>query len=302
MGIIAQICRFRRARRQWSTSVEPQKVKQVLASLAEFESPSKPSAPPGPIFVFGTGFRTGSTLMQRILMTDRRLLLWGEPMGHAGVFSMFAESLGLVRQGWPEPHYFIGNRTASKLLHQTWIANLFPNPPDFRDALRMFVDRWLAQSAHDAGFARWGFKEVRLGAAEAYLLRWLYPDARFVVMTRDPCAAYHSGQRLKSNWLAEELWPARSIDKADNFAEVWNSLTLSWSDASDLRPIFLRYEDIVAGTMDFAALAGELSLNLDPQSALSIRAGGSPSGPPLSPADRKIIYAGTASGRRFLGY
>jgi hypothetical protein len=235
-------------------------------------------------------------------MTDRRLLLWGEPMGHAGFFSSFVENLGLVRQEWPELRYYIGNRTASKLLHQTWIANLFPNPADFREALRMFVDRWLAQSAHHAGFARWGFKEVRLGAAEAYLLRWLYPAARFVVMTRDPCAAYHSGLRQIPNWLAGEPWPTRGIDKAEVFAEVWNSLTLSWSDAADLRPIFLRYEDVAAGTADFAALARELGLDLDPQSALQTRIGGSPPGPPLSQADRKVICAGTASGRRFFGY
>src|ERR1700759_2808533 len=34
-----------------------------------------------PIFLLSTGWRAGSTLLQRILVTDPSLLLWGEPLG-----------------------------------------------------------------------------------------------------------------------------------------------------------------------------------------------------------------------------
>ena len=284
-------------------AVSPQAVKAALASLGAFQPPPGAEAANGPIFVFATGWRCGSTLLQRILMTDRRLLLWGEPMGRAGILPNIAEGLAGATPGWPPPHYFIGARTAAEPLHQDWIANLFPNSSDLRAALRALVERWLVAPAHAAGFARWGMKEVRFGAAEAYLLRWLFPDARFVVLTRDPCAAFHSIRRSAPNWLYMERWPDRRVDTPHAFAEVWNRLALSWADvAADLRPAHLRYEDIVAGTVDYVALARELGLEIEPGLALAARVGASPEGAPLTPAEREIVMACTAAGRRSIGY
>src|SRR5258708_2685540 len=34
-----------------------------------------------PIFLLATGWRSGSTLLQRIVSTDPNVLLWGEPLG-----------------------------------------------------------------------------------------------------------------------------------------------------------------------------------------------------------------------------
>jgi hypothetical protein len=46
-----------------------------------------------PIFLLSTGWRAGSTLLQRILVTDPRLLLWGEPMGEMTIVSRITEMI-----------------------------------------------------------------------------------------------------------------------------------------------------------------------------------------------------------------
>jgi hypothetical protein len=286
------------------TTVSPEGIKAALGALEQFEAPPHLGRPGGPIFVFATGWRCGSTLLQRILMTDPRLLLWGEPMGRAAILPHLVEALSAVTAAWPPRGYFIGERAAGGAHHKTWIATLYPNPPDLRAALRAFGNRWLADPARAAGFARWGFKEVRFGASEAYLLRWLYPDAQFVLLTRDPCAAFWSMRRSSREWRMMERWPDRRVDTPEMFAEVWNRIALSWSDAScqDLRPVLLRYEDIVAGRTDFAALARQLGLAIEPAAALALRIGASPDGAPLAARERRAVLAGTAAGRRALGY
>jgi hypothetical protein len=74
--------------------------------------------------------------------------------------------------------YTQDNLTSSRMA-TSWIATLFPCADDFRLALRSLFDRWLGESARQRGFVRWDFKEVRLGATEAYLLHCLFPPPAF---------------------------------------------------------------------------------------------------------------------------
>ena len=61
-------------------------VKQLGETIAALDArarqaPDAKSDTESPIFLLSTGWRAGSTLLQRILVTDPRLLLWGEPLG-----------------------------------------------------------------------------------------------------------------------------------------------------------------------------------------------------------------------------
>ena len=147
-------------------------VAKLEQSLSDLQLVSNdPDDTEAPIFLLSTGWRAGSTLLQRILITDSRLLLWGEPLGEMGVLAritdMLADSMSPRSvQLWkdqPDP--------GSPGLAQSWVANLSPHSTDFRRALREMVDRWLRIPAATHGFARWGLKEVRLGAADALVLR-----------------------------------------------------------------------------------------------------------------------------------
>jgi hypothetical protein len=255
-----------------------------------------------PIFLLSTGWRAGSTLLQRILITEPRLLLWGEPLGEMTIVSKIAEMISHSLsprnlQLWrdqPDP--------SSPGLPTSWVANLYPQSDDFHLALRGLFDRWLHEPARERGFARWGLKEVRFGAVEAALLHWLYPNARFVIITRHPYDSYRS--------LADAAWdpvyyryPDVCVDSAASFARHWNRLAVSWSELPAGFPSFhIKYEDLVAGKVDFRKLESWLGIEIKESVALSASVGGTAKRRRLSWYERLIIAREAAEGLDALGY
>jgi hypothetical protein len=274
-------------------------VSAALERLGPFEKPE-----PGehdPVFVLATGWRTGSTLLQRVLMTDRRLMLWGEPLGRFGLLTRLSEAVCGVQAGWPPNEYWFDQRPPGDLT-ACWIANLFPPAEDFRASLRALFDRWLCEPARLRGYTRWGFKEVRLGAAEGVLLRWLYPSAHFVVISRNPINAYRSVKGSARDWSLFARWPDRHVDCVVSFARHWDSLASSWTGGpTDLAPFVVRYEDLTSSD-DFAPLASRLQLSLEPARALDIRVGATGGDGAVSMLERVLVRRETTTGRRAMGY
>src|SRR5206468_2205593 len=131
-------------------------------------------------------------------------------------------------------------------------------------------------------------KEVRLGAAEATLLRWAFPRAKFVVLTRHPFAAYRSASRANPPgrpWGTFARWPDRPIEGAAPFARHWDALATSWSETY-VPYSLVKYEDVVEGRYDFRKLEATLGLKLDEQAALAIKVGGTPDRTPLRSYER----------------
>jgi hypothetical protein len=276
-------------------------VSAALERLGPFEMPAPREDEPGPVFLLATGWRTGSTLLQRVLMTDRRLILWGEPLGRFGLLTRLSEAVCGMQQGWPPPDYWVERRPPGDLT-TSWIANLFPPADDFRASLRALFERWLGDPARTRGYARWGFKEVRLGAAEATLLRWLYPSAQFVVSSRNPIDAYRSLKGSASDWSLYARWPDRKVDCVVSFARHWDSIASSWGNAPpELAPFVVRYEEVGAG-WHFAPLASRLRLSLDPAPALAVRVGETGRPAALSLLERILLRRETRRGLRVMGY
>lgn len=279
--------------------------KQFADSLAALHSQVSDHAEDeaeAPIFLLSTGWRAGSTLLQRILVTEPRLLLWGEPLGEMTMVSKITEMISHSisprnLQLWkdqPDP--------SSSELSTSWVANLYPQSDDFRVALRGFFDRWLREPARERGFARWGLKEVRLGATEATLLHWLYPNAKFVIISRHPYDSYRS--------LADAEWdpvyyryPDVCVDSAASFARHWNRLAVSWSELPSGFPSFhIKYEDLIRGKVDFRKLESWLGIEIKESVALSVSVGGTAKRNHLSWYERLIIAREAAEGMRAIGY
>jgi hypothetical protein len=255
-----------------------------------------------PIFLLSTGWRAGSTLLQRILVTDPRLLLWGEPLGEMTLVSRIAEMVS----------HFISPRNlqlwkdqedpSSPTLATSWVANLYPSSGDFRSALLCFFDQWLAEPARQRGYARWGFKEVRFGATEACLLHWLYPNAKFVLISRHPYDCYRS--LADSGW--EEVYyryPDRTVDSAAAFAQYWNQIAVSWNQLPAEFPCFhIKYDDLIGGGIDFRNLETWLGLEIKESVALKASVGGTAKRSRLSWYERWIIAHEAEPGMRSLGY
>jgi hypothetical protein len=241
-------------------------------------------------------------LLQRILVTDPRLLLWGEPLGEMTIVSRVAEMLS----------HFISPRNLqlwkdqqdpnSSALSTSWVANLYPPSDDFRSALRSLFDQWLCKPARQRGFARWGFKDVRLGATEASLLHWLYPNAKFVIISRHPYDSYRS--LADAGWgQVYDRYPDVCVDSAASFAIHWNRLAVSWRRLPAGFPfVHIKYEDLIGGEVKFRELEAWLGIEIKENVALSAAVGGTAKRIRLSWYERMIIAREAATGMRSLGY
>ena len=301
---------FRRCRHElWTWAqcekVAPSNVQQLVESIAAIPVRAVDSTEEKgevPIFLLSVGGRAGSTLLQRILVTDPRVLLWGEPLSQMGLIPRITEAVS----GSVDPHHMQqwrkSDEPASSSLPTSWINVLFPPGHDFRSALRSFLDRWLGEPARKLGYTRWGFKEVRLGAAEAVLLRWLYPDAKFIILSRHPYDSYRS--LADSNWnICWDRYSHTLMNTAVSFARIWNHMAESWSQLPAGFPCeFIRYEDLTSGNFDFRKLESWLGIEIRENVALSLRLGGTTKRPRLSWYERLIIDREASAGMQALGY
>jgi len=310
---VGQLVRFfrscRRECRGWVRAehvVEPG-VAQLTESLAELRVHSCDDGSgmldtEMPIFLLATAWRSGSTLLQRILVTDRRLLLWGEPLGEMALPARIAAMLSncvspVALRLWSSQDESLLSSPAT-----SWIATLSPPADDFRSALRCLFDRWLGEPARRRGFTRWGLKETRLGAAEATLLHWLFPRAKFVILSRHPYDCYRSF--ADSGWgRLYHTYPEVCIDSATAFARHWNRLALGLSALPAGFPCFhLKYEDLVDRKTDFRQLESWLGIEIKEEIALSRSVGGTARRSRLNWLERSIIEHEAHEGMRALGY
>jgi hypothetical protein len=190
-----------------------------------------------PVFVLASGWRSGSTLMQRLIASCGRIFMWGEPYDHCGLIRRLADSTLPFAGNWPPRRVIVdGDIPAS----DRWIAKAYPHPRALLEAHRSFYDTLFGGPAARAGLDRWGLKGVRLEGEHAYYLRRLYPDARFVFVVRNPYDAFLSYRvfhdvRPGMPWWHWD-WPDVQIRTAADFGRMWQRITASflvWSPRLD---------------------------------------------------------------------
>lgn len=228
-----------------------------------------------PIFLLSAGWRSGSTLLQRLIMSDSDVLLWGEPYDECGMIQALADTTKAFRAAWPPPDYYYDGTPPGEL-SGNWIANLFPSAEDLRKSHLALFDTLFARPAKAAGASRWGIKEVRLGMEHGLYLRWLYPNARFVFLYRNPLDAYRSYCRYGRNWYY--TWPDKPIFTPTAFGHHWRALAEGFlGKANPLDALVIRYEDLIEGHSDIDLLERHLGIRID-RSVLASKVGSSERG------------------------
>lgn len=232
-------------------------IRQLQALCPTPENP----ADDAPIFLLSAGWRSGSTMLQRLLMSDPHVLIWGEPYDECGLVQALADCAKGFRPGWPPADYFHDGRPGSELSGE-WIANLFPSLDDWRRSQRALLDTLFAEPARRAGAHRWGIKEVRLTSEHALFLRWLYPNARFLLLYRHPLEAYRSYCSFGRSWY--EFFPDQPMFTPRAFGAHWQRLMQGFlDDAQELDAMLVKYEDLVAGRFELETIDCHLGITTD---------------------------------------
>jgi Sulfotransferase family len=252
-----------------------------------------------PIFILSAGWGTGSTLLQRLVVSGGTALLWGEPFDHAAIVQRLAQTLHPIGPDWPKVKYF-ADRPSSDQMAASWIANLTPDFDHLRRAHRLFLLNWLKHPALVAGYERWGMKETRLTIDHAQYLKWLFPNARFLFIYRDVMDSYLSCKGV--NWYS--VWPDYRARRVSLFAHHWRLLAEGFlADAASVDGVLIRYEDLAAGRVDIELLSGYLDAGTLDARVLDRKIGSRRKRHTrLNPLERVIITTVAGGLRATLGY
>lgn len=259
------------------------------------------SSQEAPIFLMAAAYRTGSTLLQRMLSRD--CLMWGEPYGHGGLLLSVTDLFRRFRDFWPEDPFFFHQQSAESRTRE-FIANLYPSPQVLIDSYLLFFDNLFSRPAHEAGLDRWGMKTVRLSADHAFLFHFLYPRAKFLFLIRNPYDAFRSYDTIRRRrhvqWF--HRWPDQPVTAAE-FGRHWRELTASYLDHHEelgARVVF--YEDLLSGNIDFDDLENYLGVAID-REAMKVNPGGWPvSRGNIDERERDAFFAEVEELAESLGY
>jgi hypothetical protein len=246
----------------------------------------RPATTPDPVFVLAGGGRTGSTLLQRLLLSTREVLVWGE---HEGAF---VEHLAAIEARVAARNRVEGAGALGRFLangHNDWVANMLPDATGFRSGARAYFEASLGEQARQLGFPRWGVKEIRYGLEAGLFLHALYPNARFIVLIRHPAACLRSIKG--TSWYGKDYGADPRA-----FTSTWARLTRELVELKSrvAQAALVKYEELTAADTSavvarIAAVSGVAVERFD-VATFRHRVRGTPTQPaPLDQADRDAL-------------
>ncbi|MBI2383981.1 MAG: sulfotransferase [Gammaproteobacteria bacterium] len=256
-------------------------------------------APSGPVFVLAGGGRTGSTLVQRLLISSREVMVWGE---HGGILLDRLSRLLAGMERWTADNARGQMADFRRQGCQAWIPNINPDAEALLSGCREFLEASLGRAARDLGFPRWGFKEIRYGRRAASFLRRMFPQASFLLLIRNPVDCLRS---IKSTAWGAEQYDGRPAQFLRQWAAISGELAELGRTLPQAAPI--RYEDLVSqpesALARIAAATGIACERFDRGVMAAVRRGTDHVPAELSAADREaLLDPSLAAAARSLGY
>ncbi len=234
----------RRARQQHATNTaRPASAEAGIAAIAARWPTLVSPETSAPIFILSAGWRSGSTFLQRWLMRDTDLLVWGEPFRYSEPIHQLAFQVRAFAQpGWPYDFFFADEYDDGSDLTSEFVANLYPSMVEFLEAHLAYFRRLFIEPCARFKRARWGLKEVALTVDDACYLKWLFPQARFLFLYRNPYDAFRSYRQWR-NWYRR--WPDEPIFTPGRFGQCWKELTTDFvQNHQKVGGLLLRYEQL----------------------------------------------------------
>ena len=246
-----------------------------------------------PLLVTSPTIRSGTTLLQRLLCSSPRALIYGEMCGQDLRMTLnLYSSRTLILTGNKE--YY--QRTMRQVLEgqvNDWILDLTPDVEEYLAAVGRSSFSWLGfcrDYAHKMGRPAWGIKLPGMTPALMQLIRQLLPASRLLYIHRDVVDC------LKS---AKAAAAVRSLEEVKAFCQSWvESLRYIRGLGADARLLVVSFADLLAEpgkTLErIAAFSGAVDMN---QTVLEHKINAYKGYTPpadLTDAEREISAAGTA--------
>jgi len=182
-----------------------------------------------PIIVLASIGRSGSTLMQRVLNSNEKLVIWGENDSVVNCLAIALRHLKIRMDRGGDlqrDRFFQGMRNF-------WTSDMVPPIEDVLSAWRKMLI-----GLYSSGGKRWGFKGVDSGEELVGLMDRVFPGVRYVFLVRNPLDAVQS-------FMSHEY--TKSVASAATRAQDWSirseffrAYTLAHPD----RALLVRYEDL----------------------------------------------------------
>ncbi|MEQ6901066.1 sulfotransferase [Nocardioides sp. YIM 152588] len=226
----------------------------------------RPTRPP--VFVISAGWRSGSTAVQRLIVSSGEVFVWGEPFPTARLLprlQRIAAEVGVVDG---QPDRTIAPSQIGPHMSTAWIATTNPAASTIMAGIKEMLETVYWTPLQETSFTSWGIKEVVTTPEQLRLLAETFPDAHFVCIVRNPISAYRSfrkfvisGVATKPGQFAKLEW----IKGPRGYSRNWIRVARAFRTyRDDPRFHIFRHEDI-AGDPDFPdALGQSLGLRLDP--------------------------------------
>jgi hypothetical protein len=201
-----------------------------------------------PVFIFSAGWRSGSTMLQRLISSSGEVLVWGEAgggiSGFLDAYERYRQMLGPGSDLYMHGYGGNGEQQFSEFLKHPddrmhrWIACMNPGHDHLLASMRQFFVSYYEDIAMDLGYGRWGVKEVQSGIDVAKFVKLLFPDARIIFLVRHPYKCILSIKRRK--WMDME----HHKDPLKYYANYWKRLAREFYGNST--GLLVKYEDLIS--------------------------------------------------------
>lgn len=187
----------------------------------------------GPIFIFASGQRCGSTLLQRFLCSHPDVMIWGEHDGSLEkLLTHFDRLLCWQNMFGHQFHTFQSDG------YDNFIPNMNPSQDHLLKARRKLIENLWRDPAEELGKSIWGFKEVLYGADMAFRLKGIFPNAKIIHLTRNIFECFISLRHEEAilpeeqpHVPIEQVWTrTRTVE----FIETWKRVNRSLLETPDL--------------------------------------------------------------------
>ena len=194
-----------------------------------------------PLIISSPTIRSGTTLLQRLLCSSQKALIYGELCGQDLEFYLNLYAFKVQEYNYHRQRYERGLERVLTGEVDDWIPDLMPDIDGYLSAISQAAFAgiiYCRDSAVKAGRPVWGFKVPGWKPAMVRLIRKVIPGSRFIFIYRDVVDALKSAK-------AQQV--IQSLQEVHEFCQAWvDGMEYIHDLDDDPALLVLRYEELVS--------------------------------------------------------